>query len=192
MGFGRATAALIARERADEKARSTSANINDEFLSRLAAAEARDAPTGAGDPRHFNPEKAAQVVQAPRQLILPTQAYNHHAVYRQQHVPAKAVVAARAVAPAYEAAGPGVQRTLHSRNLRRHFQPLASQIDMSQPGAPDLKQRVSHPVELPAGSKDVHAGKGGTPNDRPAGGRANLGGPVNAHGTAHHHATLRS
>ena len=201
MVLGRSAAAFM--ERAAEDAEASAPT--DHFLARLQRAEARDAasPTGGGhrsaavtDPRYSRPPLRAPASQGhgrpPSQLILPISAYEHTAAYRQQvvqHTPPEAVHAARSIAQHYGPL-PGAQRELISRNMRRHFQPLHSQVDLSQPGAPEasssLKGRLAYPVKLPNG-EDPRAGKGGKPEDRPAGGRGNLAGPVGAHGTALNH-----
>ena len=209
MVLGRA-AARFEEQQQQAAAAKTSAAGTDPFLSRLQQAEARDQqassrqpqPTGgpgATDPRYREvprpPPQAQQQQQQQQQRapqhILPTSAYNHHAGYRQSGVPPQAAQAAREVQPYYGQQNlPGAHRTLVSRQRRHLFEPLQSQVDMTQPGEfTSLGERVSYPCNLPDGGNKV---RGGAPHDRPAGGRANLAGRANANGTAqqHHHMRL--
>ena len=205
MGFGRQTANYLERQ-----AQATAARASDDFLSRLQQAEARDAadrPTGAEDPRHALPprthmeavQKNAQLAThqpysraGMQQVILPKTAYDHSAAYREQPPPREAAYAKADVKSLY--APPGAHRQIVSRNMRRHYQPIASQVDLSQPTAEpmDLRRRVNYPINLPNDGKDPHVGKGGHAHDRPAGGRANMAGPTNRHGTALHHAAMHN
>jgi len=210
MGYGRATATFVS-----STAPSSSA-ARDDFLSRLASAESRDGgtPTGGAeeqmlgthageDPRyvkaHRTRSQQMSTVQAKQQQqhwscspqafeqkILPSKAYNHHGAYRQQPNPPEAAIAAAAIAQHYAPSGAG--RDLVSRQLRRHFQPIHSQVDLCQSEAdPDeMRHRVSFPVRLPP-NEDRRQGKGSMPADQPAGGRANLAGKSDKHGTGHYH-----
>ena len=146
MGFGRQTANYLERQ-----AQATAARASDDFLSRLQQAEARDAadrPTGAEDPRHALPprthmeaaQKNAQLAThqpfsraGMQQVILPKTAYDHSAAYREQPPPREAAYAKADVKSLY--APPGAHRQIVSRNMRRHYQPIASQVDLSQPTA---------------------------------------------------------
>ena len=164
------------------------AQQQDNFLSRLEQAEARDAavPTGAQpDPRYFHQQRQPAGYAPPRQHILPTSNYEHHPIYRTGGLPA----APREVTNKY---GPFEQRSLVSRQQRRHMHPLESQVPLAHPSGPEpsLKSRVNYPVNLPRG-EEPRAHLGGKTEDRPAGGRANLAGPSNTHGTALHHHHLR-
>lgn len=179
----------------------------DGFLSRLEQAEARDQaassrqahPTGGSGPHYGSDPRYREVPRQqaqqgpPPQHILPKSAYAHHAVYRQPPTATSAAAqAAHEVQPYYGQQNlPGAHRTLVSRQRRHMFEPLQSQVVLTQPGVTadgGLKDRVSFPCNLADGGNKV---RGGTPNDRPAGGRANMAGRANTNGTGVHHHHMR-
>lgn len=165
----------------------------DNFLEKLAQAEARDTQTGGPPVEHYRRQQQTQAIQqhAYQHHHLPPSRrdYQHQAAYRRDHQPewayenaAEAQIQHQLYAPpgakqenrpvpewAYEQTAPG-----NSRQQRKFFEPLASQVDMVQPGGNEGQYRRPNWLAT--------RGPGSHPNDRPAGGPGNLAGRSNAHG----------
>ena len=186
----------------------------DNFLARLEQAEARDSVPPADRPvAHYRrqaqqqqqqqqqmQQMQQQIAMQPHQLhayqqkqLAPSKAdHMHMAGYRREHQPDwsfqdqyDAELANHRYAP------PGAQaenRAGVSRQNRTMFKPLASQVDMSQPGVDDRQhQRRANHLATPTDTR--MGGRGGTPHDRPAGGHGNLAGRPDPYGVqvrAHH------
>ena len=201
MGFSRATM--------NREGISVDGSSSDDFLTRLQQAEARDSQQYM-TPEQYN-EWAEQQQLANMQQhayyshhLAPSSkspSHQHVAGYRRDHRPdwayvdqTEAQIAYQRYAPPGAVRGPtgalSDEHNLHKgsatntlpRQQRSMFKPLASQIDMSQPTAGDVRQYQYRSNHLAPPNDSRMGGRGSKPHDRPAGGPANLYGRGNEHG----------
>lgn len=127
--------------------------------------------------------------------------HQHVAGYRRQHRPdwsyvdhEESQLAYQRYAPPGAVRGPtgalsdehgqhkGHATSTLARQQRSMFRPLASQVDMSQPTAGDVRQYQYRSNHLAPPTDDRMGGKGSRPEDKPAGGPGNMYGRGNAYG----------